>query len=482
MATQALPYAYITFIAARQQISNRLYDSTQQFWPPAEVGLYLIEALQTWNALTGYWRGDYNFPTVQGQNWYNLTTVANTLRPLTVTDASVYQFILQQLLEPATGPVSVQYTTDDIYEAIARRRDELLSITGCTQTRTLLGVAVGRTTLSDQVIDVRRIAYLPLLTNLTGAGYGLGPYGLGPYGISISPGNGQPLSNVLWADDTWGNQSFQPLYTITPAGTPGRPNTYMLSTQPPLSFDVDVPPAYGGSYEVISVNAGPALNPAVPVPGSLSVPDDWVHVVKWGALADLFGRESNAEDPLRKQYCETRYRMGAAILAKSPALLAMRNGTVQLQIDSVREADLYRTTWQSESQGNPNLAIYAGLNLLALAPAPDAGPLGVPYSLTATVVENAPLPVVDTDLVQVARDDLDAVIDYAVHIAMLKTGGKEFSDSAQLLQRFMKQAALYNTKLNELGEFTEILYGLGKREQAMNPRLQDETVIEATSG
>jgi hypothetical protein len=478
--SQAAPYSYISFLEMRQAIARRLYDPTMVFWSDAELVFYATEALRTWNAFTSYWRGDFNFASQQNVTWYDLTdttNLPNTLRPITVTDEAIYQEILYHMLEPVTGPVSLQFTTDDVYQAMARRRDELLSISGCTQTITTVGAVAGRITLDDRVIDVRRMAYLPTSSVLTGAGYGVGRYGFGLYGRSASPGHGMPLPSVVWADDTWGEQSFNPLYTILPAGTPGTPSTYLLSTQPPLSFDVDTPPAFAGSYQLLTVNAGADIVPGLPQ--TMSIPDDWTHVIKWGALADLFGRESNAQDTLRAQYCEGRYRMGAAALATAPALLAMRNGNVPLQIDAVREADQYRATWQAEYAGNPSLALHAGLNLVALVPVPDTGHLTIPYSLTATVVENAPIPALDDDDVQVGRDDLDAVIDYAVHLAMLKSGGAEFVTSISLFQRFMKQATLYNSKLNELGEFTKALYGLSAREQAMNPRVDDEQVLES---
>src|SRR5258705_84101 len=119
--------------------------------------------------------------------------------------------------------------------------------------------------------------------------------------------------------------------------------------------------------------------------------------------------------------------MGLVLLTKAPSLLAMRINNVALQIDAVRGADLYNTTWQSQAQRQPKAVLHSGLNLVALAPTPYAGPSGTsqPYMLTATVVENAPVPVVDADQVQVGRDDLDAVLDYAVHLAALKMGGAE---------------------------------------------------------
>jgi hypothetical protein len=470
MATQALPYAYITLAQIRQQLANRLYDASMVFWSSAELTVYVQEALETWNALTGYWRGDFVVPTVASQTWYDIPALANTLRPYTVTDQSIYSVILYHLLEPITGVASVQFTNDDISQAVARRRDELLSITSCTQTVRTVGAVAGRITLPDTVIDVRRMAYLPTESVLTGKGYGTGRYGFGIYGRSAQAGIDIPAPSVVWPEDTFAEQSYDALYTLNQAGQSGLPSTYLLSTQPPLSFDTNCPPAFAGSYELLTVEAGGTLAFGTAPPATFTIPDDWTPAIKWGALADLFSRESNAQDPLRAQYCEQRYRQLAAILRDAaPALLAMRVNNVPAQVSSVRGADLYNTSWQGADPGVPRQVSYSGMNLFALNPPADDGINSVPYDLTVTVVENAPIPTLDDDMVQVARDDLDVLLDYCVHIAMLKAGGADFMATMPLFKRFMKQAALYNRKLSEFGEYTDTLMGMATRERNMNP-------------
>lgn len=464
-------YNYITQAQALTQLANRLYDPTEQFWSHAEKTLYLQEALRCWNALTGFWRGDFVGPTQNRVVFYDLTsatTFPNTLRPLTLHDTDLYPIIQSQLLEPAVGVnpwtgVSTQFTADDLINAVQRRRDELLSISGCTYTRRTVPAVPGRIQLPDSVIDIRRVAYL-INPSFAGGGfapngYGMGGYGLTPYGgtsgiVGVS-------NSVLFQDDTWGEQSYNRGFTTKP---PGSPIAWMQSTQPPVSFDVDRPPAYGGNYEVLTVDAGAALSPTVPQ--LLSVPDDWAWAIKWGALADLLLRDASAKDSSRAAYCEQRYRMATALLTDAPATLAARIANTPLQIDSVKLADQFRAFWQALTPAQPDTLLTAGLNLIAFAPTPNAGP----YSVTFTVVKNAPMPVSDADSVQVAREDLDAILDYSVHIAMFKTGGAEFSDTMPLFERFLKQAGLYNTKLMEWGEFSKILNEVSSLEEDYNPR------------
>jgi hypothetical protein len=325
------PYGYATLGFVRQELGFRLSDLNQVFWSPAELNLYIVEALRTWNALTAFWRGDFVFAAQQGVTWYDLTNatqIPGTLRPLTITDTYLYSVIQYHLLEPVNWLPwvgnSAQFVADDLVNAVQRRRDEILSLTGCTITERLVPAVAGRIQLPDTVIDVRRMAYVPSTLFPTQA------------------------ASAMWPEDAWAEQSFNRLYIQSPAGTP---YTYLLSTQPPINFDTDRPPAYGGNYDLLTVEAGPLLS--IPTPNLLSIPDDWTHVIKWGALADLLSMESNAKDIPRATYCEMRYRMGIAALAAAPALLAMRVDNVAMQVDSVRAADTYNTGWQGVAQGRP---------------------------------------------------------------------------------------------------------------------------------
>lgn len=433
------PYTYITLAQLRQYIANRLYDSGQIFWSPPELNLLIAEALRTWNALTGYWRDDFLFTPSQGTTWYDITSLSqmpNTLRALTLTDRYLYSVIQYHLLEavawnPWTGK-SNQFGEGDLVGAVGRRRDELLSATSCSITRRTVPAVSGRIRFPDTVIDVRRLAYLPAI--------------------------GDP--SVLWPEDAWGEQSFDASYLQTP---PGTPLTYLMSTQPPISFDTNCAPIAAGSYEALTVEAGPTL--AAATAQLLTVPDDWTWVIKWGALADLLSRDEEARDVPRAEYANQRYRMGLAALAAAPALLAARIGNVAVPVDAVRAADLYNTSWEAAAQGPPSAIYHAGLNALALSPSPDAAR----YSITLTVIRNAIIPVLDADYVQVGRDVLDAIIDYVEHLSLFKSGGAEFAATTPLLQRFLKVAATYNRKLLEIAEFQSMLAGVSQLEQNENP-------------
>lgn len=437
-----MPYAYVSLLQAQSDLGNRLYDPGSVFWTNVEKTAYLTEALRTWNAYTGFSRAEFILQLIPGAIWYDLADLATaplTNRAFTVTDVDLYKLIQYHFLEPATGATwtgSLQFNTDDLLQAVQRRRDELLSGSGCTITRALVAANVGRTFLSDSLLDIRRIAWLPT-------------------------GPTADYTNVpLWKDDVWSLQSYERDFTVQ---EPGTPSTYRQSTEPPLSFDVDIPPAVPGLYEVLSVNAGAALNPVEPT--TLNIPDDFTWVVKFGAMGDLLNRDSNAKDPTRAAYCNLRYKQGMMLLYSSSSVLYARLNNLPLDIDAVQNADDFRPNWQGETAAQPDLALTAGLNLFGFSPVPDAGP----YAATLMTVQNMPVPPTVNDFLQIGRDDYDVILDYAVHLASFKTGGAEFLSTMPLFKRFMTQAALYNSKLAELSEYTDAIYQLSQLQLESNP-------------
>jgi hypothetical protein len=208
----------------------------------------------------------------------------------------------------------------------------------------------------------------------------------------------------------------------------------------------------------------------------LGIPDDWSWVLKFGALSDLFNRENLAKDLLRAEYCSKRYQDGLALLNAASALLGLRVNNIPLDIDSLKNGDYFNPGWQAATHGSPQSAYVAGLNLIACQPAPDSDGA---YSATAHVVQNAPVPVNLTDKIQLSRDDFDAILEYAQHLAALKLGGEEFAATLPLYDHFMKRAGVYNSKLAAMSELQKTMFEISQLEEKRNPRYSSP---ESTNG
>lgn len=452
-------FTYATLTDGQDAVSARLYDNgvagTQSFqmWPRAELTLYIQEALRVWNALTSFWRAEFAFNLRKNINWYDLTKIGGTLRANTVTDQYLTNVIEYHLLEPqtslaptpaapATWTGSNQFRLSDIYGALTRRGNEVLTKTGCTISQAFVTAnLVRRTVLPDTTLDIRRVGWEAL------------PYGPAP---NIPP-NVIPLRQ----SDTWELRSFNPNY-IQNAG--GNPSQWIQSSEPPPSFDVDTIPPVDGQYDVLTVNSGPVSNATSAQ--TLNIPDDWTWLVKWGALADLLSKEANAKDAPRAMFCQQIFERGCAILENAPAALSLTLNEMPLFIDSVRNGDDFNGIWQASTPATPQSCYQSGLNMLGF-PTPDAGP----YSAVVSVVENAPVPVNPGDFIQVARGDYDQIINFAQILAMFKAGGAEFAATLPMLSEFFGQAALYNRKVQVMGQFSPDMFGVSQREERRNRRV-----------
>ena len=68
-----MPYTFLTFGQAKTRLAQRLYDASKKFFADAELGVYIKEALQTFNALANFNRAEFVFPSQQNVSWYDLT-------------------------------------------------------------------------------------------------------------------------------------------------------------------------------------------------------------------------------------------------------------------------------------------------------------------------------------------------------------------------------------------------------------------------
>jgi hypothetical protein len=441
-----MSYSFISYSQFRAALAQRLYDSSKIFITDAELKVYSLEALQTFNAFASFYRQEFTFTTRTNVTWYDLTdkvNLPNSLRLLNTTDTSIITAIEYHLLEPLTSTYpltwagSSQFSVSDILNAVQQARDQTLSEANCTITESLINAPIQtRVQLIDQVIGVRRMCWLP---NASPAGF---------------------TANLVLPSDIWAQQSFEAGF---PQAVQGTPFSYRLDTNPPDTFDVDIVPAVSGQYDLLTINAGTVLSAAAAT--TMTVPDDWCWAIKWGALGQLLRRDSMASDPVRTKYALTRYQQATATMQKMPAVLACRINDVPVFVDTVANGDYYDANWQALTPAPPTKLYYSGLNLIGLAPQPNVGPYGV----TVQVVRNMVLPVADNDDIQIGRDDLASVLDYAQHIAMFKVGGAEFIATLPLLDNFLRHCALYNSKLSAQSMYRELTEGLGKYDEKITP-------------
>lgn len=402
-------YTAFTLADALSEMGSRLFDPLHVRWPEAELTIYIQQAIRTYNAFTNHFRESAAFSTVNKQAFYDLGTEIPSLRAQTYTVKDAVDEILWHLLEPPLNGLlwtgTQQYSLDDVLSALQQARDTFLLDTGIMVTSSTQAVAApadGVVDLEETIVAVRRAAWTV---------------------------NG--ITAPLRRDDQWGLVNYR-LGWQTPRVA--SPLAIAFSALPPLKAQLAPVTSTPGTLDLLTINRG--ADPDLLVTNQpLGVPDDWAWVVVFGALAQLFQRDGLAMDPIRAQYCDSRWQDGIT-RAKAAAVVisADVNGT-WTPLGSVPDADAYSSDWQTVS-GVPKRILTMGHNLVGLWPPAGIPPTGGSYTVTLDVVRNAPIPVELSDPLQVGNEILNDLLDYAQHLAALKEGPQAMQASMGLLDQF----------------------------------------------
>ena len=437
-----MPYTYLTFGALKAELLARLQDPSGVMATNAEAGIYLVEALRVLNAQTAVWNADFRLDFNPGDTWKSLN-VAGSPRQRTVTDTALYSQMEAMLMEPMSGGVwtgTKQYNIGLLSAALQYRRDELLLASAANPQRFTLAspVLTVRTVLPDSTLDPLRVRWIPVDSSM-------------PY--------------VLGREDVGTANAFGPLLSVQP----GSPDSWMVTADPPLSFDVSCPPNQPGQWDLIVSFAGDSFVP--PASTALGLPDDWAWVAMYGALADVLSNAPEGRDSARARYCLQRYEQGKRAMQMLPWMVEASVAGIPVDTPNVLEMDSQLQNWESRQPvGDPTIVV-GGMDLVAMAPFPTT--LGV--SSLLTLVGNAPVPAVDGDFVQLSKDGVDAVLSYAQHIATFKFGGRDFSVTSPLLDQFESYCRKKNTQYAALGIFRPDLLGQGNRGDEVDPRFTPMT-------
>lgn len=414
------------------------------YWGDAELGIYVVEALRTWNAAAAFWRDRGVFQTEAAAPFYDLSAKVPALLGYTIKDADLVTAMEYHVLEPPTPTVwtgTDMFTLAELTGTIERRRNQFLVETGAILTHyapSILPPPVGRVQLQDSVIDVRRAAWK-------------------------TPGG---VYTHLWREDEHNLNAYAPGWSINP----DTPSCYAMIASPTWRMQLAPVPIDEGTLDLLVVAAGATLDPATGI--ALGVPDDFAWVVKFGALADLLGKDGPARDSMRSAYCEKRYREGVQ-------LARMWNTVIQAEINgvpvlpcSLHDLDGGYPGWQNSS-GELTMIAMGGQNMLVVADVPD----GV-YSVTLDVVRNTPIPANDTDQLILGREEADVVLDYAEHLACFKLAGAEFEATMGHYERLFRLAAVHNERLRAQAANFGPLSKIAMREGKQRPRRKSDIELE----
>lgn len=453
-----MAYSHLTMTEAENALALRLADSSGAIsfvrWLRDECNLYIREALRTWSMLTGMWEESATASIAAGTQFVDIPTTFSSLRGYTLQERDLVGILQYHLWEPKNTSAwtgTEMFAMDDLVAAIERRRDQFLLETACRLTRDsrypaspdFIASTERSIELDEDVMSVRRATWTTL-------------------------GAGSTKTTPLWPSSDIAMRAASPGWPQSP----GVPRAYIFAERAPHVLEFAPPPENAGYLDLITVNAGATLDAATGV--LLGIPDDMAWVIKWGALADLLGKDGPARDYARALFCERRYLLGVAAAMIARSVVELRVNERPIQFSSMPGLDRASLYWQNRT-GVTQVGVPFGLNLVALALPPSAD-----IQLTATLIRNAPIPANGDAVLQIGKEYLDVLLGYAVHLAMFKVGGQEFAATSHLADAFFAAAVDYNERLHENSAFEDARLGASEGEERKRSKRGVRRVTGAT--
>jgi len=416
-------YIHTTFAQAKQRLANELGDPGKVFFTDNELGRYIIEALRWWGLTSMYFRETGKLQTVANQSFYYLEnslfngSETALLQSLTVTDRELindlnYNLMENQISAWAGGWVGTEmFSLEEITSILESSRDEFLKLTACVAEGYDIPTNQQRVDLPTDHIRILRAD------------------------VNMSGSNG-PLP--IWVVD-----QVELYTTFRETAIPGvkRPKAYSVSYSPQLSVDLWPEPNVNLVLGIQGVKTGGTLTPTASAT-VLKIPDDASFLLKYRTMADLMSGDGLARCPQIAQYCEMRYMDGLNSMSNYLSLLWQNDGGPRGQITTVAQWDQVRPTWRYATPGTPRDVAQLNWNTIGVRPLPNAA-----YDMTFETIRKAIIPTVDADFIQVGREAMQAIYDYAQHVALIKCQGVEFEVTMRLYESAKNMAEEYRQQI-----------------------------------
>mgnify|MGYP001602838546 CR=1 FL=1 len=94
-------------------------------------------------------------------------------------------------------------------------------------------------------------------------------------------------------------------------------------------------------------------------------------------------------------------------------------------------------------------------------------------------MRNAPVPTLGAEFIEIGREHINTILDYAHHLAAFKMGGQEFVDTFGLSESFIRQAMIYNERIEAAVRNAGVIAGISRQEEVQRPRRWQKVQIGA---
>lgn len=446
-----MPYTQNTLAGLSSQIGILLDDTSALYWTEQQKTYAIWEALRIFGAYANYWRarGAFNLDPTKTDPYYDLSVYLPALRPRVWTLQTLVKDIQFMCLEAANGisgaGMSGQISIQSILNSVQRARNRFV-----LDSRFPLSISTnqlsppppqGTIEFAQSAVYVHRASWQDSWT-------------------------GQWTN--LWREDDYSIDRANPDWTTTV----GQPAVYSESSLAPLTLQLAPAPVNAGNLEVITVDS--LMLDLTDPDQTFNIPDEWIHAIKYAALADIFDAESQNKDELRAQYSETRYQQALDFAKVARCIQRVQINGVPLPIDALAALDAGMYGWRNQT-GTPQFGTMMYDILI-----PSVGTPSQAFGITADVIQAAPIPLTAADFIQIGPEDLQHILNYATHMLTFKCGGKEFTDTMSAYDDFLGACASRSSINKAKIRYLTPLFGQPQREQKMRPdRMEKEEAFSA---
>lgn len=428
-------YNHTTLSDLRSNITTIL-DDEGVFWPATEIDKFIKESLLTFGALSGFWKEEITFPTINGQRIYD---IFDTSLVPTFTYQDILDWINIDLVESLSigSPISDYLSVDEIIKLIEARYNSFQLLTNLIITQDELDVEAEnkKVILSNDTLDIVRLvfAYENDGTN---------------YETILQRVDEQELSYFQNESNTEENipEFFSTLYDS--------PNTINLYPIPNVS----------GTLKILSIN-GRDTTIDLDLNTPINLPNNLVPYLKFGIEADIFSKDGLLNDPARSAYCEKRWQEGITIGKNYTSILIAKANGIIIDTDSLNKLDNYITP--TITSDPPMILGLAGFNIFEVDTIPNADI----NSINLIVNKDATIPVLDGDFIDVEKSYIEIIGNYCIHLAQMKCGAADLANTNNYMEEFIKLALQHNIRLQKRGVTFESLVRKTKLEEKQKPRI-----------
>jgi len=436
-------YTHTSRQELRTKIRNKLAIGSENFWPDSEINSAIDEALLTFGAISNFWQEEIFINTQLKKRIYDLftdNTNANTIAP-SITVQKIIDWLNTDLIETLStlNPINNLYSIDDWKLKLKAAYDQFQRETNLILTKTDSNIGAGSSLipLADEILDIIRVSFIYKNDNNDE--------------VEIFLNRADEKELAYFDSDSLSEQDL-PIYYTSTFGLHNSINIYPI-------------PTINGVLRLITVN-GLEAELALQSDTIIPLPNNLVPYLKYGIERELFNEDGLLKDSGRYAYCNKRWQEGIMIGNNYNSVLIPKVNGVIVNIESMHQMDLYFDDSVTPSSVTSSLGL-AGFNIFETDNTPDNNV----NSIALLCTQNAKLPVVDVDKIQLDKTYLNSLAEYCVHILQLKTGVYDLAATNDAYEQFIKTALNHNQRLQLRGITFENLVESSKQEEKAEPKL-----------